>query len=130
MNGTLQGIKFGAVIGVSIFVYALPVFLYVTLGGAISSFSGKDGTPTLSEAMTLFAWYWALGPFVAGFLVARAARVQPLLHGVIVGVVGVLFESLFLGPGIWWLWLGVAALSISLSLFGAWLWRYRAARSA
>ena len=60
MNGTFQGIKVGAIIGVSIFVFALPVFLYVMLGGVVSSFSAEEGIPTLSEAMALIAWYWAL----------------------------------------------------------------------
>lgn len=128
MNATLSEFRYRALIGVSILVFVLPVFLYMALGGFISWISNEENIPTVSGALILYAWYWIFGPFVAGYLVAKAALIQPLLHGLLVGVVGVLFESIFLRP-IWWLWLGMVVMVITLSIFGAWIWRYRASRT-
>ena len=74
---------------------------------------------------------WMLvGPIVAGYLVASMGQEAPILHGMLVGTVGLTLWSVGvpLGPASYEIVRVV--LLFGLAIGGAWLWRYRVARKA
>ena len=78
-----------------------------------------------SFAAWLFA-LWILAPVCAGFLVARLAKIVPLVHGLVVSMVALVifvlvydFAKLLTGF-VFLIWV---ILNVACSVFGAWLWR-------
>ena len=77
----------------------------------------------------LAAWLfalWILAPVCAGFLVARLAKIVPLVHGLVVSMVALVifvlvydFAKLLTGF-VFLIWV---VLNVACSVFGAWLWR-------
>ncbi len=109
-------------IAIGFFVgFVVPAAIYFAIGSAL--FIAREG-----EVLKWIPWFnslWfavAIGmPLLAGYLTARVAQVQPLLHGGIVGMLGsiglvvlaipisaALYSAIIFVPG------GVA---------GAWLWK-------
>ena len=115
--------RFSALVIGFFFGFVVPYMIFATLGYTVASAS-------IAEAGVLPGWLNVIGlivgfagPVIAGYLAAKIARVQPLLHGFIVGVLGSIMFA-FLGP------LLVAALFaifvlIPGSVAGAWLWKRR-----
>jgi hypothetical protein len=103
--------------------FAVPYALVFAVGPVMSVVSGQ-------ERVDLGAWFTLLwlgvaffAPIAAGYVAARLAKVQPLLHGGVVGLLGIVagialshsvesavYAALIFGTG------GVA---------GGWLWRMK-----
>jgi hypothetical protein len=78
----------------------------------------------LNNAIWLI-WLMILAPIIAGYLVAKFAKIVPLMHGLIVSVVATiiyafLYEPLRGNPLLFWI-----PINIACSIFGARLWRNR-----
>ena len=80
----------------------------------------------------LLFWALFLAPVVAGYLVARFAKVLPLVHGLAVSVVGsviyVIYITVTSNSGFGALW--VIPPVMLAGLCGAWFYRYRARKVA
>src|SRR5690349_1511024 len=78
-----------------------------------------------SRLLPLYTVLWIAlgigGPFAGGFLAARIAKVQPLLHGCIVGLFGSLFIAAVTTPAITGLW--SAFIFVPGGITGAWIWK-------
>jgi len=125
-------IRFRALL-IALFVfYVVPVVPLVVLSSMPFAF---DGTPHISGqrvygwrafvgGMSFVLWFWTVAPVGSGYLAAKLAKQQPLLHGLLAGIAGAVLAVVFVrGEVIFEL---VLALIIASSgLFGGWLWRYR-----
>ena len=112
--------------------YVAPVVPLVVLSSIPFAF---DGTPPVAGqrmygwraavgGLSVVLWFWALAPVGSGYVAAKLAKQQPLLHGLLAGTAGAVLAVVFVrGELIFEL---VLALIIASSgLFGGWLWRYR-----
>jgi len=114
---------------ISLFVgYVIPITFFFALGalGAAASDSDHFSNVWVSAAITIS---FVLCPATAGYIAARLAKVVPLLHGLVVSVLGASLFSAMSQPfspaaSLFW----VLAFS-SAGVSGAWLWRRSAARS-
>ena len=88
-----------------------------------------EGEPA-SKLMPLYGVMWMLlafaAPVVAGFLAARIAAVQPLLHGCLVGILGAVFMAVVTTPASAGLW--AAFVFVPGGIAGGWLWKVRGPR--
>jgi len=87
--------------------------------------------PSVTEGVALYIgllgiWALFLGPVCAGYLVAKVAKALPLLHGLIVSVIGsaLYVMVLVLGANIGGWSLLVVPVLLLAGLFGAWFYRY------
>lgn len=111
------GFFFGLLVPFGIF-YLAPLFLSLATGERLGD---------VPVALTLF-WYLSafLAPVLAGYLAARLAGSQPLMHGLVVGMLGATCAVLFNRS--------VEAAVITFIVFsaggivGGWLWKKLAAR--
>ena len=46
------------------------------------------GWSAASGGLLIILWYWALAPVGSGYLAAKLAKQQPLLHGLLAGIAG------------------------------------------
>jgi hypothetical protein len=76
------------------------------------------------------AWFYAFAPVGAAYFAAKLARQQPLLHGLIVGLVGAVLVVVWVRGDSPMFETLVASLVVSCGLFGGWLWRYRNGQSS
>jgi hypothetical protein len=85
-----------------------------------------DHIQTVGLVVGLFMlWAVVLGPIVSGYLAAKIATVQPLLHGLVVSALAaVLYIVLLFSQLKYWALLAIPLLVLA-GLFGAWLWRRR-----
>ena len=86
-------------------------------------------TPFRLVFWVLIAWM-LLGPIVAGYLVASIGRQAPILHGIVVGALGLIVWSLGVPWGPVSYEIVRAVLLLGLAIGGAWFWAYRAAGKA
>ena len=88
------------------------------------------GWRAASGGMLVVLWFWALAPVAAGYFAAKLARQQPLLHGLLVGMVGAAIAVIWV-HGLFVFEVVLALIITSCGLFGGWLWRhYSRARQA
>jgi hypothetical protein len=127
MLRTLAAIQIGA-IGLALFAcYILPTvigwLILVTVWNLAPSLIEKS---TVAVGLLLF-WALFLAPVVAGYLVARLAKVLPLVHGLVVSLVGsglyVIYMTLTGNAGLMALW--VIPPVMLAGLCGAWFYRHR-----
>jgi hypothetical protein len=111
--------------------YVAPVIPLVVLASIPFAL---DGPPVAGQRMygwraavgglSVVLWFWALAPVGSGYLAAKLAKQQPLLHGLLAGVVGAVLAVVFArGEAVFEFML--ALIIASSGLFGGWLWRYR-----
>jgi hypothetical protein len=132
MLRTLAAIQVGA-IGVAFFgCYILP-----TVVGWLVLVTVWNLAPSLLEASAvavglLFFWTLFLAPVVAGYLVARFTKSLPLVHGLVVSVLGsalyVIYLTLLVDSGPKALW--VVPPVLLAGFCGAWFYRYRSRGAA
>lgn len=82
--------------------------------------------------LAIYNLLWMLiaigGPVGAGYLAAKIATVQPLLHGCLVGTLGAVFLAAMTTPAIAGFW--SAFVFVPGGIAGGWLWKSRHAKSA
>jgi hypothetical protein len=102
----------------------------------LSIFGGpNEPQPLIASMLFILAWFVVLAPATAGYFAAKMARHQPLLHGLVTGIVcGIAMTFLVLmTPHIdrpqlhpsAIKYIGSFLLQTCCGLFGGWLWRYR-----
>ena len=125
----IGGIKVRAV-AISLFAFYIAPILPLVVVSSISNFFGA--APNVGERMPLWhsgaslllLWFWAVAPVGSGYLAAKLAQQQPLLHGLIAGGIGAVLVVLSV-HGAWLFEFVVALIVVSCGLFGGWIWRRR-----
>jgi hypothetical protein len=125
----MNGIKVRAVLIALFAFYIAPILPLTVLTSAPNFFGapepvGERISLWQSAGSLLLLWFWALAPVGSGYLSAKLAGQQPLLHGLVTGVIGAVLVVLWV-RGNWVFELAFAALVVSCGLFGGWLWRRR-----
>jgi len=125
----MNGIKIRAVLIALFAFYIAPILPLTVITSAQNFFGAAESvgqrTPIWQSAASfLLLWFWAIAPVGSGYLAARIARQQPLLHGLVAGVVGGVLVVLWV-HGMWEFEFAAAVLIVSCGLFGGWLWRRR-----
>lgn len=117
--GTLRAIRFSA-IGAGAFVgYVVPAAVVLWASHSLL------GASNAREAFGPGGYPWAMGflhgggPLAGGFLAARIARTQPLLHALLTGVLGWMLSTV-IGNG-----LLMAFVYVLASVVGAAIWKSR-----
>jgi hypothetical protein len=125
----MNGIKVRAVL-IALFAFYIAPLLPLTVLSSIPNFFGAAGPVGQriplwrSTASLVIFWFWALAPVASGYLAAKLAEQQPLLHGLVSGAIGGVFVVLWV-HGNWVFELLLALLMIGCGVFGGWLWRRR-----
>ena len=125
----IGGIKFRALL-ISLFAFYIAPVLPLVVVSSIPNFFGA--VPSVGERMPLWQsgasllllWFWAIAPVGSGYLAAKLAQQQPLLHGLLAGGVGAVLVVLGV-RGAWLFELVLALIVATCGLFGGWLWRRR-----
>lgn len=124
----LQGIQLRAVL-IALFAFYIAPLLPLVIITSIPNFLGFEPGHRFrlwqSPFVIVLAWFYSIAPVCSAYFAAKLARQQPLLHGLVVGIVGALLVVLWTSGGgpLSEALLGV--LVASCGLFGGWLWRYR-----
>jgi MFS family permease len=79
----------------------------------------------LTGIFWLFVVWMLVGPFIAGYFVASLGKRAPILHGLVLGIIGSLVWSLGVpfGPALFEV--VRVTLLVGLAVAGAWVWKYR-----
>jgi hypothetical protein len=109
-------------VAIGFFIGIIVPFVALMLVGSILAPS-KGEEP--SRLLGLYTVLWLIlgigGPFSGGFMAARIAKVQPLLHGCIVGLLGSIFVAVVTTPSITGLW--SAFVFVPGGITGGWIWK-------
>lgn len=123
----------GAVLIAALASYGAPFLPMLII---LSIFGGPhEPQPLISSVLFLLAWWVVMAPATAGYFAAKLAQHQPLLHGLVSGIVcAILMTFLILNtrhvdrpqlhPSAI-KFVGTFLLQTCCGLFGGWLWRYR-----
>ena len=128
----IGGIKLRA-LAISLFAFYVAPILPLIVVSSIPNFLGavpeveKRMPLWQSGASLLLLWFWALAPVGSGYLAAKLAQQQPLLHGLIAGGIGAVLVVLWV-HGAWIFEFVVALIVVSSGWFGGWLYRRRSLR--
>jgi hypothetical protein len=125
----MNGIQIRAVLIALFAFYAAPILPLIALTSAPNFFGeppavGQRVPLWSSTGSFLLLWFWALAPVGSGYLAAKLAKQQPLLHGLLTGAVGGALVVLWV-RGLWVFELVLGLLVVACGLFGGWLWRHR-----
>ena len=127
----IRGVKWRALL-ISLFAFYVAPLLPLMVISSIPNFFGAEPGQRYriwqSPFVLVLAWFYAIAPVGAAYLAAKLARQQPLLHGLIVGLVGSLLVVLWVQGGTMVFEAALALLVLACGLFGGWLWRYRHAQ--
>jgi hypothetical protein len=107
----------------------LPLVVISSIPNFLGAEPGQHYRIWQSPFLLVLAWFYAIAPVGAAYFAAKLARQQPLLHGLIIGLVGALLAVVWLHGATLVFELFLALLVLSCGLFGGWLWRYRHAES-
>lgn len=114
-SAVLVGFFAGFVVPYAVLLSIWPMLAYQTP-------DGRSVMPTWFTPIPLLVF--ALVPAIAGYISARMAKVQPLLHGLLVGILGALGSAFVHGSittvAVWGL------ICISGGVAGAWVYRKQA----
>lgn len=127
----IRQIKWRAVLIALFAFYVAPLLPLIVVSSIPNLFGAEPGRHYRlwqSPFVLVMAWFYAIAPVGAAYLAAKLARQQPLLHGVLVGLVGAVLVVFWVHGGTTALEAVVALLVLACGLFGGWLWRYRNAR--
>lgn len=128
----LTNLRIGA-IGLAFFgCYILPTVIgWLVLVTVWNLAPGATEKSAVAVGLLLF-WALFLAPVAAGYLVARLAKVIPLVHGLVISVIGsalyLLYMTLTGELGLKALW--VVPPVLLAGLCGAWFYRYRSGKAA
>ena len=124
----LSSIKIGAIL-IALFAFyvapILPLMVITSIPNFIGSSVETRSTFMPFTLLLLFAWAYAIAPIGAGYFAAKLAGHQPLLHSLIVGVIGATLITLWSHSASAAIGTSLAILMALSGLFGGWLWRYR-----
>jgi len=124
----LTGISLRALVIALFAFYVAPLIPLSVLTSAPNFFGVESGQRIplwQSSVLLIFAWFYAIAPVGAAYFAAKLARHQPLLHGLIVGIVGGILVTLWMHSESAAFEYMLALVVVSCGLFGGWLWRYR-----
>lgn len=108
------------------YVAPLPVLVVLTSIPNFFGFDPTQGHSTMHSPFTLaLVWFYALAPMGAAYLAAKRARQQPLLHGLVMGVLGSVLVMLWVQDESVVFDIVIALTAIPCGVLGGWLWRYR-----
>ena len=132
MLRTLLALNIGA-IGIAFFgCYILPTIVAWLVIVTVQNLAPSAVEGTTAAAGVLILWAVFLAPLFAGYLVARLSKALPLLHGLVVSLVGsilyVIYLSLTGSTGL--LSLLVVPPVILAGMSGAWFFSYRSKRQS
>jgi len=108
MRDLFNHLDWGAIAIAFLFAYAAPILLACTAPPTLWSFA-----------------FWLASPIAAGYLVAHFAKEIPQFHGLVVGVICILFVSIISSQHPIAFWLFWVPVTIFCSIFGARLKRSR-----
>jgi hypothetical protein len=123
----LRSIRIRALL-IALFAFYVAPLLALTVLMSVPNLLGveTDRIPLwLSPLMLSAAWFLAIAPVCSGYFAAKLAQQQPLLHGLLVGIVGAAAVALLGRSDFLVLELVLPLIVVSSGLFGGWLWRYR-----
>ena len=125
----MNEVKFRAVLIALFACYIAPILPLIVLTSAPNFFGvvepvGQRIPLWQSAGSILLLWFWALAPLGSGYLAAKLAQQQPLLHGLLTGLFGGALVVLWV-QGAWFFEAALGLLVVSCGLFGGWLWRRR-----
>jgi hypothetical protein len=124
----IREIKWRAVLIALFAFYVAPLLPLIVISSIPDFFGAEPGQRYRiwqSPFILVLAWFHAIAPVGAAYLAAKLARQQPLLHGLLVGLVGATMVVLWVHSGTVAFEVTLALLVLSCGLFGGWLWRYR-----
>lgn len=132
MGDMLKEIRLKAILVALMAWYVAPALPLVVITSIPNFYLGdpatRAGIPIWQSTTTLLLfWFWALAPVGSGYLAAKLAKQQPLLHGLVVGLVGGFNAALWVKAPLLFE-LGLFAVISCSGLFGGWLWRCRTLR--
>ena len=111
-------LKYSA-IAVGLFVLSLAsIFAFLVTLFAVSALNSEHGKAIATIYMVFILVFRTFGFLAAGYISAKVAQTQPLLHAFICGVLGVLFNAFFDGSLIIPLLFGLPAV-----VTGGWLYK-------
>jgi hypothetical protein len=123
MTPRISAIAIGFFLG-----FIIPFVGYIFLSSFAMPSPGEEA-PRLLGLFTIASLLVFVGaPLTAGYLSARIAKVQPLLHGCIVGMLGATLFLLMASPITAGLW--AALVFVPGGIAGGWLWKVQEARRA
>jgi hypothetical protein len=127
---TFSGIRYQALAIAFVACYVAPLLPLVVVASALNHGSADRPLPFWYFPFAYVVLFFvSIAPFCSGYLAAKLATRQPLLHGLLVGI---LAATVF-----FWIWgrvnsalfaVALASDMILVSLLGAWTWRYRMLR--
>jgi len=111
-----SNIKYSA-IAVGLFTLSLAsIIAFLITLFAVSSLNGEHTQAIAKSYMVFIVIFRTFGFLAAGYISAKIAKTQPLLHGFICGCLGVIFNALFGGNLVFSIFFGLPAV-----ITGAWL---------
>jgi len=129
----IRGIKWRALF-IALFAFYVAPLLPLIVISSIPNFFGVESGRRYriweSPFLLVLAWFYAIAPVGAAYLAAKLAKQQPLMHGLIVGLLGASLVVLWVHGATLAFELALALLVLSCGLFGGWLWRYRHAQNS
>ncbi|HEU4484067.1 MAG TPA: hypothetical protein VFR96_01155 [Povalibacter sp.] len=127
----IRGIKWRSLL-IAMFAFYVAPLLPLIVVSSIPNFFGAEAGQRFriwqSPFVLVLAWFYAIAPVGAAYLAAKLAGQQPLLHGLLIGLVGAVLVVLWVQGGTVAFEAILALLVLSCGLFGGWLWRYRHAQ--
>jgi fluoride ion exporter CrcB/FEX len=69
--------------------------------------------------------FLVIAPVCASYFAAKLARQQPLLHGLLIGIIGAFIIGFTVYTRDQFTKVTLIAIVVLSGLFGGWLWRYR-----
>ena len=109
-------IKYSA-IAVGLFVLSLAsIVAFLVTMFVVPALNSEHGKAIATIYIVFLLIFRTFGYLAAGYISAKIAQTQPLLHAFICGVLGVLFNALFVGSFVIPLFFGLPAV-----ITGAWL---------
>lgn len=117
----MKNIKVSAIV-IGLFLgFIFPLVLFFSLGPLAAVLSDKEQVVFGLWGLLFWLFLNIAGPVSAGYITAKLARQQPLLHACIVGILGIIALAVLIEPI-------SAALAecffvIPGAIFGGWLWR-------
>lgn len=123
-----QHICFRAIVVAMACFYLMPVPALIVVT-SIPNFLGFDPTrphaTSHSPVTIVLGWFYVIAPVAAGYMAAKKSRHQPLLHGLVVGVLGGLLVVLWVQGESIFFDVVIPASSACLGVIGGWFWRWR-----
>jgi hypothetical protein len=116
-RGYLRHLRPMALFQGTVFGQLLPEFLVHIWAVPIIEAAAEGGSKLDHSVLWTVALIRTVCNFLGGYLAARSARTQSLLHGLVVGLIGLAVVSVVAGEMFFSYW------AIGMSILGAWVYR-------